>query len=235
MYRRAIGLMVVLVAVAGAGALGGARWAGSQAPFPEGAFVAGADDTRWVVGGGVRYRISFVPDDAGLLPSLRESDIPVSTVAEAQAALGGGTAPSGSTPAARAPANPAESLVGQRVRACNYNVDFEITVARVEWTKTVLETTAPGNGMWIVAIIDVTNLGTEAEALTTRPLQLRDATGREFNVREYPPDPVELFRAYMVHAAFQDFEPGITETSVVTFQVPDTVGPLTLIGERDFC
>jgi hypothetical protein len=108
-------------------------------------------------------------------------------------------------------------------------------VARVEWTKTVLGTAASGNGMWIVAIIDVTNLGTEAEALVTRPLQLRDGRGREYNVREYPPDPVDLYRAYGVHAAFNDFEPGITEQSVVTFQVPDDIGPLTLVGKRDFC
>ena len=216
-------------------AFSGARWAASQPqPFPEGAFVVGEDDTRWVVGGGVRYRISFVTDDADVLPTLRESTTVVSTVAEAQAALGGG-APSQPAPARAAPANPAETLVGQRVTACNYNVDFEIAVARVEWTKSVIGTTAPGNGMWIVAIIDVTNLSTEAEALTTRPLQLRDGQGRTYNVREYPPSPVDLFRAYMVHAAFANFEPGITETSVVTFQVPDNVGPLTLVGKRDFC
>ena len=125
--------------------------------------------------------------------------------------------------------------MGQRVRACNYGVDFDIGVARVEWTKTVLTNTAAGNGMWIVAIIDVTNASNKAEALTTRPLQLRDGRGREYNVREYPPDPVDLFRAYMVHAPFQNFEPGITEQSVVTFQVPDDVGPLTLVGKRDFC
>lgn len=231
MDRRWLGYGLVIALVAALSVLSGARWAQSQAPFPEGAFVVGADDTRWVVGNGVRYRMSFVTDDAGLLPTLRESSTVVATVAEAQAALAGG-APA---PVASAPANPAESLVGQRVTACNYGVDFEIGVARVEWTKTVLGTTAPGNGMWIVAIIDVTNLSTTAESLTTRPLQVRDGRGREFNVREYPPDPVDLFRAYMVHAAFDRFQPGITEQSVVTFQVPDDVGPLTLVGKRDFC
>lgn len=231
MSRRWFVYGIVVALVATMGALGGARWARSQAPFPEGAFVVGSDGARWVVGNGERYRISFVTDDAGLLPSLRDGGTVVATVAEAQAALAGG-APA---PVTAAPANPAETLVGQRVTACNYGVDFEIAVARVEWTKTVLGTTAPGNGMWIVAIIEVTNLSNKAEALTTRPLQLRDGRGREYNVREYPPDPVDLFRAQMVHAAFQNFEPGITEQSVVTFQVPDDVGPLTLVGKRDFC
>jgi len=228
--RLILGALMAVVALGGA--VGGARWARSQGTFPEGAFVVGADDTRWVVGGGVKYRISFVTDDADLLPGLREGAV-VATVAEAQAALGAGG--SGAPAPARAPANPAESLVGQRVRACNYGVDFDIGVARVEWTKTVLTNTAAGNGMWIVAIIDVTNASNKAEALTTRPLQLRDGRGREYNVREYPPDPVDLFRAYMVHAPFQNFEPGITEQSVVVFQVPDDVGPLTLVGRRDFC
>lgn len=125
--------------------------------------------------------------------------------------------------------------MGQQVRACTYGIDFDIGVARVEWIKSVLGTAAAGNGMWIVAIIDVTNAGMKAQGLTTRPIQVRDARGREFNVREYPPDPVDLFRAYAVRAAFQNFEPGITEQSVVTFQVPADVGPLTLVGKRDFC
>ena len=226
---------ILLVAVGVLAALGGAHWAASQqGPFPEGAFVVGQDGSRWVVGNGVRYPMSFIVDDAGALPSLPESSTVVGTVGEASAALGG-SAPAPAPAPAPGPANPAETLVGQRVTACNYGADFEIGVARVEWTKTVLGTEAPGNGMWIVAIIDVTNLSTMAEALTTRPLQLRDARGREFNVREYPPDPVDLFRAYGVHAAFQNFEPGITEQSVVTFQVPGDVGPLTLVGKRDFC
>jgi hypothetical protein len=224
--RRWIGLGVAVALVAMVSALGGARWAESQATFPEGAFVAGQDGSHWVVGGGARYRITFTTDDAGSLAMLRQSQTAVSTVAEAQAAL---------AQSAPAPSNPAESLVGQRVTACNYGVDFEIGVVRVEWTKTVLDATAPGNAMWIVAIIDVTNLANKAEALTTRPLQVRDGRGREYNVREYPPDPVDLHRAYSVHAAFQNFEPGITEESVVTFQVPSDAGPLTLVGKRDFC
>jgi hypothetical protein len=230
MNRRWLGYGLVITLVAVVAALSGARWARSQAPFPEGAFVVADDNSRWVVGGGGRYRMEFTPDTMGLLPTLREGG-PVASIGAAQAALAGGT----SAPVTAGPANPAETLVGQRVTACNYGVDFEIGVSRVEWTKSVLGNNAPGNGMWIVAIIDVTNLSNKAEALTTRPLQLRDGRGREYNVREYPPDPVDLFRAFMVHAAFQNFEPGITEQSVVTFQVPDDVGPLTLVGKRDFC
>jgi hypothetical protein len=219
----------VLAAVAASG------YAHSQGAFPEGAFVVGSDGSRWVVGNGVRYRMSFIEGGAAL-GMMRDGGQVVATVAEANAALGLMSAPpTTARPPAAAPANPAETLVGQSVTACNYGVDFQIGVARVEWTRTVLNTTAPGNAMWIVALIDVTNLSTTAHALTTRPVQLRDARGREYNVREYPPDPVDLHRAYNVHAAFTNFEPGITEQSVVTFQVPGDVGPLTLVGKRDFC
>ena len=214
-------------------ALASAANARSQGAFPEGAFVEGQDGTRWVVAGGVRYRMAFVPDDAGILPGLPEGAV-VASIAEFNSALAGaGTRPAAAAPAA--PANPAETLVGQRVTACNYSVDFDIEVARVEWTKTVIGNDAPGNAMWIVAFINVTNLSTKAEALTTRPLKVQDGRGREFNVKEYPPDPVDLHRAYGVRAAFQSFDPGITEQTVVTFQVPGDVGSLTLVGKRDFC
>jgi hypothetical protein len=207
-------------------ALGGVQWASGQAGFANGAFVRGNDGTVYAVSGGARIAIAPVPDN-GTLDSMRLAGN-VSTVDELNGAI-----------AALAPppafANPAETLVGQRVTGCTYGVDYEIAVARAEWTKTVLGTDAPGNGMWIVAIIDVTNLGTKAQGLTTQPVQLRDDRGREYNVRNYPPDPVDFSRAYGVKLAVDNFEPGITEQTVIAFQVPGDVGPLTLVGKRDFC
>lgn len=118
---------------------------------------------------------------------------------------------------------------------CTYGVDFELAVVRAEWTKTVLDTTAPGNGMWVVAFVDVTNVGVKAEALVTHPVKLRDGRGREYDSKVYPPDPVDLSRAYRVKGAFESFQPGITEQTVLAFQVPQDAGPLTLAGKRDFC
>jgi hypothetical protein len=235
-YRRWLWLGVVLALVAGAGALGGAQWARSQGNFPEGAFVVGADDTRWVVGGGARYRISFITDDAGLLPSLREGGV-VSTVADAQAALASGPVATGvvaPAPTTRAPATPADSLIGQRATLCAYGVETEVVVARVEWTKTLVGETAPGNAMWIVAFIDVTNQGTMNGGLYDS-LLVRDARGREFPWRSYPPNPIDFARMYGVKGAYENFAPGITERTVASFQVPDNVGPLTLEGKRNLC
>jgi hypothetical protein len=222
-----------MIVVALGAAVGGARWARSQSPFPEGAFVVDRDGGRWVVGNGARYRMSFVTDDAGLIPSLRDTGTVVSTVAEASAALGSGAQPAaGAAPAT--PANPAETLVGQRATLCAYGVEIEVAVARVEWTKTIVGETAPGNAMWIVAFIDVTNQGTMNGSLYNS-LLVRDDRGREFLWRSYPPDPVDFGRAYGVKGSYENFAPGITEQTVASFQVPDNVGPLTLEGRRHLC
>ena len=236
-YRRWLGLGAVLALVAGAGALGGAHWARSQGTFPQGAFVVGGDGTRWVVGNGARYRISFITDDAGLLPGLRDGQTVVSTVAEAQAALASGPMATGAVappPAAPVTATPADSLIGQRATLCAYGVEIEAAVARVEWTKTLLGNAAPGNAMWIVAFIDLTNLGT-MNGGPYDSLLVRDARGREFPWRSYPPDPVDFSRMYGVKGSFESFAPGITEQTVAAFQVPGDVGPLTLAGKRNLC
>jgi hypothetical protein len=208
-------------------ALGSASWVAGQQGFANGTFVRGSDGTIYAVHGGARVAIAPVPDN-GTLEALRLAGN-ASTVDELNAALSAISAPPS------APANPAETLVGQRVTGCTYQIDFDLAVSRVEWLKTLLGTTAPGNGMWIVAIIDVTNLGNTAASLTTVPVLVRDGRGREYQVRNYPPDPVDFPRAYGVKLTSDRFEPGITEQSVIAFQVPDDVGPLTLVGKRDFC
>src|SRR5688500_7224589 len=68
---------------------GGAQWVASQAPFRSGAFVAGQDGSRWIVGNGERLRINFALDDSNALAGLPEGRS-VSTVDEAVAALSGG-------------------------------------------------------------------------------------------------------------------------------------------------
>jgi hypothetical protein len=145
-------------------------------------------------------------------------------------ALGDGPAPAPTS------GNPAETLLGQRAVACNYGVELELVVARVEWTKTVAGATAPGNAMWVVAFLDVTNLSTQAEALYgAGSARVVDERGRQFNWAQYPPDPVDLSRAYGVKGSYEDFAPGITETTVAVFQVPGDVRTLTLEGKRDLC
>jgi hypothetical protein len=144
-------------------------------------------------------------------------------------AASGSAAPSapGAPAPAQAPANPADTLVGQRTTICSYGVPIELHVARAEWTNTLLGTGAPGNGMWVVAIVDVTNLGQRQEGLYTFA-KLQDERQREFKWAQYPPDPIDLAAAYGVKGSYEYFMPGITEQSVISFAVAGDVRNLTI-------
>jgi hypothetical protein len=223
MFRRILGPAGWIVAAVLA--ISGAHLATGQGSFANGAFVRGQDGAIWVVSGGARIAIAPVPDSSDALSGMRVAGN-ASTVDELNAAL---AALAGPPPA---PSNPAETLVGQHATVCSYGVPIEIAVTRVEWTKTVLSDTAPGNAMWAVAIIDVTNQGTTNEALYgSASAKVVDERGREFDWRQYPPDPVDLGRAYGVKGSYENFSPGITEASVAIFQVPGDVQRLTLVGK----
>jgi hypothetical protein len=136
--------------------------------------------------------------------------------------------PSSAAPAPpQAPANPADTLLGKKATVCSYGVPIEVQVARTEWTKSVLNNGAPGNGMWVVAIVDVTNQGLKAESLYSF-YKLKDERGRDFKWAQYPPDPIDLAAAYGVKGSYENFAPGITEQSVLTFVVAGDVQSLTI-------
>jgi hypothetical protein len=129
-----VGVMAVSVA-----ALGTVTGAHSQATFSEGAFVQGQDGTRWVVGNGRRFRLAFVSDDAGLLPTLPEGS-PVATVCEAAAAVAGTdpVACAASGPAPAAPAPPADSSILLDARG-GYTIDLVRTETFTLSTRRVME------------------------------------------------------------------------------------------------
>lgn len=142
-------------------------------------------------------------------------------------------------PAVRAqgsgPATPADGLVGQQVTACTYGADLAVTVTGVDWTPVLADAAAPEGSSWLVALLAVTNLADKTEALTSRPLELVDAAGNHYLVQEDPPDVSAVADVYGVTPPWQEFEPGVTTASVVTFLVPATVDGLTLLGRRDYC
>jgi len=132
-------------------------------------------------------------------------------------------------------AEPDTALVGQQTRACNHNADLDIVVVGAERTRAVAGALAPPGTVWVVIVIDVTNVSDRAEALTTRPLQLHDPFGAVFEVQEDPPDPADVAVVYDVFWPCHEFQPGLTERSVLTFLVPEEAGRLTLAGKRDYC
>ncbi|HZQ37000.1 MAG TPA: hypothetical protein VFD32_13805 [Dehalococcoidia bacterium] len=133
------------------------------------------------------------------------------------------------------PATPADGLVGQQVTACTYDADLAVTVTGVDWTPVVADGVAPDGSSFVVALLAVTNLADKTEALTSRPLELVDAAGTHYLVQEDPPDASLVAEAYGVQPPWQEFDPGVTTASVVTFLVPGTVDGLTLLGRRDYC
>lgn len=133
------------------------------------------------------------------------------------------------------PGSPADGLVGQQVVACTYDADLAVTVTGVDWTPVVADGVAPSGSSFVVALLDVTNLADKTEALTSRPLELVDAAGNHYLVQEDPPDVTLAAEAYGVQPPWQEFVPGVTTPSLVTFLLPDSVEGLTLLGRRDYC
>jgi hypothetical protein len=72
--------------VAGFALLGGATAVKSQSTFPEGAFVRAQDNTEWVVSGGNRFQITWMPDDNNVVPRLQRGPS-VSTAGQLSAAI----------------------------------------------------------------------------------------------------------------------------------------------------
>lgn len=133
------------------------------------------------------------------------------------------------------PATPADALVGQQVTACTYGADLAVTITGVEWTPYVADAAAPEGYTFVVALLAVTNTADKTEALTSRPLELVDAAGNHYLVQEDPPDVTLVAAAYGVQPPWQEFVPGVSTPSVVTFLVPSAVDGLTLLGRRDYC
>ena len=119
------GWVVAIVAVLVTSVVGAAP----QAGFPEGAFVTGRDGSRWAVSERARVRLTFATDDTNAIDGLRDAGT-ATTLAEASAALAGAAPP----PAMTAPANPAETLLGQRITACaEAGLPFDVEVVEVDW------------------------------------------------------------------------------------------------------
>lgn len=218
------GVAVLVVLVSGVG------WAAPQAGFPDGAFVTGQDGSRWAVGSGARVRLSFATDDTNALAGLRDAGT-ASTLAEASAALGGFAPP----PAMAGPANPTETLLGQSIVACAESpFRFEFTVVRAEWLRTVVDRTPTGNAMWVVLVVEATNLnamGIGPYRGATPAMYLTDDRDRRFTTDFFGERfdlNVELARAYGLTPFNEVLTPGIAEQRVIAFEVAPDVQHLTL-------
>jgi hypothetical protein len=164
------------------------------------------------------------------LDGLRDAGT-ASTLAEASAALTGAAPP----PATTGPANPAETLLGQRLTACaEAGLPFDVEVVQADWQRTVLGTTATGNSMLVVLVVDVTN--TTSMLLgpyrgVSPVFRFVDDQGRTFES--------DLGRYFDLHGALarelnlgvsfnEPIRAGVTERRALVFEVAPNVQRLTL-------
>lgn len=142
------------------------------------------------------------------------------------------------TPTAPAPQHPAASLVGQSVTACKGELRVRFAVVDAGWRKTIVDRTAQGTAMWAVVIADVTNLGPFADGLQGL-VKVKDDRGREFSWRLF--NGLDIYVEDQIAAEFglrpswDVFTPGITERTVLLFEVAGDARSLQLLPDNLAC
>lgn len=156
------------------------------------------------------------------------------TAALAVLLIAGGLSPTES----RAQSNPVQTLVGQQITACKGELRFRFDVVQAEWRKTIVDRTAQGSAMWAVVIADVTSLGPFADA-GQGLAKVRDDQGREFSWRLFNGLDIyvedEIAAEFGLRPSWDIFTPGITERTVLLFEVAGDSRSLDLLPDNIGC
>jgi hypothetical protein len=130
---------------------------------------------------------------------------------------------------------PPQTLIGQQVVTCWYGAHLEVVVVDAFATRTLQGQDARGDGLWLVLIVDVTNLDQESGA-GVFALKVRDERDREFG-RATVGTVAALALAGELGVEWENarFDPGITLRAVVTFQVPADAHQFTLLPDPFQC
>lgn len=136
------------------------------------------------------------------------------------------------------PPTPARTLVGQQVTACKADTRFTFSVVDADWTSTIIDRTARAGAMWAVVVADVTNLGPATDYIQGRA-KVRDDRGREFTWRLFNGLDLyvetDLATQYGLKPSWEAFDPGITERTVLIFEVAADAQRLTLLPDNLAC
>jgi hypothetical protein len=134
--------------------------------------------------------------------------------------------------------HPAASLIGQSVTACKGELQFRFEVVDADWRKTIVDRTATGTAMWAVVIADVTNLGPFADA-GQGLAKVRDDRGREFSWRLFNGENLyvedQIAAEFGLRPSWDVFTPGITERTVLLFEVAGDARSLGLLPDNLGC
>ncbi len=134
--------------------------------------------------------------------------------------------------------HPASSLVGQSVTACKGELRVRFNVVQAEWRKTIIDRSARGTAMWAVVIADVTNLGPFADGLQGLA-KVKDNQSREFSWRLFNGPDIyvedQIAAEFGLRPSWDIFTPGITERTVLLFEVAGDARSLTLLPDNLAC
>jgi hypothetical protein len=132
--------------------------------------------------------------------------------------------------AAQAP-SPGDTLLGQQITTCWYGDAIQLQVTGTQLVKTLDGVHARGNARWLVAFVNVTNLSSES-ASGSGAVQLQDERGRAFAYDS--PGLLHLAHLEDQYGALSpenEFDPGVTVSGFVTFQVAPDVQWLQLLPD----
>lgn len=137
-----------------------------------------------------------------------------------------------------APVNAATSLIGQSVIACKGELRFRFSVVQAETRQMVVDRPARAGAMWVVAIADVTNLGTFSDS-GQGLAKVRDNQGREFAWRLFNGENIyvedQIAAEFGLRASWEISDPGISNRTVLLFEVESTARTLTLLPDNIGC
>lgn len=137
-----------------------------------------------------------------------------------------------------APPHPAASLIGQSVTACKGELRFRFDVVDADWRAMIVDRPAAGTAMWAVVIADVTNLGPFTDA-GQGLVKVRDDQGREFPWRLFNGEHIyvedEIAAEFGLRPSWDVFTPGITERTVLLYEVAGDARSLELLHDNIGC
>lgn len=115
---------------------------------------------------------------------------------------------------------------------------FRFTVASADWTTRIVDRTATPNSMWAVVIADVTNFGPFTDGLQGLA-KVRDNQRREFSWRLFNGENIyvedRIAEEFGLRPSWDVFIPGITERTVLLFEVAGDARSLTLLPDNLAC
>jgi hypothetical protein len=138
------------------------------------------------------------------------------------------------TPGLSQTLTPAQTLVGQRAAVCYGMYRFDVQVLNADWQRTVAGQTARGNAYWVVALMSATNLGTET-GIVAQTVVLRDERGRTFTQSTDAAVTGDIAAAYGAKQPYDLYEPGISETVALPFEVAPDAQQLTITSSNFQC